>query len=169
MNRWLKPIALFALAVQPAVGMAQADGLKPAEAADIAASAASCEAALSPSGADEQRLLSDGWQEASVKSDGKAVATPLRLFGRANTLLLLMRDQNPADANCIITARIKSVRDFPAVLQATGAALSGRLASSGNGSAVWVLPDRKVAQIEATGSRSKPGVRIAVVQVSGGK
>jgi hypothetical protein len=169
MNRWLKPLALLSLAAQPALAIAQTDGLKPAQPAAIAASAASCAAALSPSGVDEPRLVADGWQEGSVNSGGKAVATPLRFFGRGNTVLLLMREEKPASPNCVIMARMKSVRDFPAILQATGAALGGKLAGTGNGSAMWLLSGGKAAQIQATGSRSKPAVRVVVVQTSGGK
>ena len=159
---------LFALAVFVSVGSiaeAQTDGLQPVKPEAVAASAKSCAGAVSATGVNEQQLSADGWSEGKLTSEGKQVESPLRFLSRDHALLLLLREDGKPSSSCVILARIESRQDYQRAVEATQAALQGRVARSENGKVVWLLQDGKAAQIEVAGTNDKPSVRVAVMQL----
>jgi hypothetical protein len=167
MRACAKLLALALLGGLGSAGTAQSDGLGPLAAEVIADAAKSCAHSLSAAGVDERRLLADGWSEGKVTSKGKEVASPLRLFGRAGATLVLPATTGAPARNCVVMARIESLADYGKVAKATQTALSGRLVKTDKASLMWMLEGGRAAQMDATGSSSKPAVRIFVMHLSG--
>src|SRR3954469_20684926 len=165
MNRFARaalPAALLALC---APALAQG-GLPPVEPETIAAAARSCADSLSEAGVDEKRLTNEGWQRASLSAKGKAVDSSLRIYARGNVVLLLTPDAVKGVVDdCYLTARIGSRETYARAMNATQAALAGKVIKTDNGSVSWILSGQKAARIDPTGSQDAPAVRISVVYV----
>ena len=167
MNRFAKPAIAVALAALAGPALGQAAGLKPVGPATVAAAAASCAASLTPTGMDEKRLAEDGWRRANLNSkDGAAVDSPLRIYARGNVVMLLTPDAlKSVIDDCLLMARIESEQAYGQIVAATQASLKGRVIKEDKGSTSWMLPNRKGARIERTGSADKPAVRVSVIHL----
>jgi hypothetical protein len=127
----------------------------------IVAAAQSCSNALESGHLDEQRLTGDRWVRSEMSDNGHAVDTPLRFFSRDS----LMASTMTGEDSCIILARIESVRSFAAVRDGLTAAFGLPFRSERSGTTSWLLPQRRAAQLDPTGSRDRPSVRVAVIHM----
>ena len=148
--------AALTLAV-PAAAPAQGptSSLRASEPPAIVAAAQSCLAAVTPEGLDEARLTADGWGRGSMSGGGGE----LIIFSRGDVLLL----STPGTSFCAVTARLRNMRAFPELSQALVAAFGRPSQSEANGTQMWLWEDAKVMRVEATGSRERPAVRIAIM------
>jgi hypothetical protein len=156
---------VIASAALPAAATAQGlgSGLPPVPLATIVAAAQSCGNAVTTDHLDEQRLTDDRWVRSEPSADGRPVDTPLHFFSRDSLLLTTMA----GEATCVVLARIESVRDYPAVRDGLTASFGQPFRSDRNGTTQWMLPEHRAAQLDSTGSRDRPSVRIAVIHMSG--
>jgi hypothetical protein len=162
MRAFAKQLRLFiALASLPAAAAAQgpASGLPPVSPETIVAAAQSCSAALATDHLDEQRLTGDRWVRSEMSDNGHPVDTPLRFFSRDSLLLTTM----VGEATCAVLARIQSVRNFAAVRDGLNAAFGQPFRSENSGTTSWLLPGNRAAQLDPTGSRDRPSVRIFII------
>ena len=153
------------LAALPAAAAAQgpSSGLPPVSPATIVAAAQSCGAALTPDHVDEQRLIADRWVASQPTDQGRPVDTPLHFFSRVSLLLTTMN----GEATCVVMARLDSTRSFAVVRDGLTAAFGQPFRSDRGGTTLWVLPNNRAAQLDPTGSRDRPSVRVALIQTSG--
>jgi hypothetical protein len=156
----IRVVSLLALVAPAAALHAQepASSLSPVEPTAVVAAARSCHAAITPERLDEARLTADGWSGGDVRSNGERVDTPLRLFSRDSILLFAVPDSR----GCVVTARLRSQRGFAQVIEELTAAF-GQPARNRANSYVWVFQDGRGLQVDATGNRRRPAIRIAIM------
>lgn len=160
----LIPFVLLA-AASPAAAQGSASGLKPASPADIVAATSSCMAAVGPNGTDEGVLLAQGWAKATMTSKGKTVEAPLNVYGRkAGNVILMTAPDTKASGICTVMARIDRPETAPAVVNAMSTQLQTKPAKTEPGSVYWFAQQR-IVQLATTGDRSKPSVRVSVMQI----
>jgi hypothetical protein len=99
-----------------------------------------------------------------ISDRGRPVDTSLRFFSRNS--LLLMTDTS-GGASCVIMARLESVRNFAPLREGLIAVFGQPSEGAAEASTMWVLPGNRAAQLDTTGSRNRPGVRIIVIHMSG--
>jgi hypothetical protein len=151
---------LAAVALVGVAGPAAGQGLQPAGGDEIMAAARSCAAATNATGVDPRKLEADGWNKATVSSNGKPVTTPLTMYGKGH--LLLMFDAAGASPLCIVTGRIPSVAEFPKLQAAFAAAYGTPIKDDGKGEQMFIAPDHRVVDLASTGSSDHPAVRVGV-------
>ena len=111
-------------------------------------------------------LLAQGWQQATITSKGKAVASPLKFYGRqTGNAMLMTSTENAAQDACIVTARIERVAAYPSVAEALATELKKPPFKSSPTETVW-LAGQTAVQLAATGSSSKPSVRVSVIHLA---
>jgi hypothetical protein len=162
----LLEVGLLALAAAaaPAQPPAQMQAGSPA---DFAVAVSSCWNAVGPTGVDLTKLVADGWTAASATgSNGKTIALPIGIYGKSGVNALVMASGNTGDQGiCAVVGRLRSIDDaktvLPAVKQSLLAIDPNVKAASSNGGIVFIdLP--RLAMLNATGSKEKPGMRIVV-------
>ena len=163
----LKRFALPLLAATSAFAAPASAQLKPASQADIAAATEQCLAASTAEGVDIVAIEQAGWMAATASGDGETIATPLRIYSKSANGALIMtgRDGDAASKVCIVMARIGKLKDYSALTSVMSATYGEPLKVEGN-ERIWSA-DGKMIQMDATGSREKPSVRIATIAVSG--
>ncbi|HEY5712893.1 MAG TPA: hypothetical protein VIT38_13450 [Allosphingosinicella sp.] len=155
--------AAFALIPAGALAQNPASGLPPVAPAAIIDAAQSCGNAVTTERLDEQRLAADGWTLGSVTNNGRAADTPLRFFSR-NSIMLVT---TPGEASCFVMARLESRQSFVAVRDGMTAAFGRPFRADASGMTQWILTESRAAQLDATGSREQPAVRISIIHMSG--
>ncbi len=147
--------------VSTAIGAAAlAQGLSPADNDEILAGARECAAVTSAAGIDESKLATDSWSNATISNDGKPVGTSLTMYGKGH--LLLTFDRAAKSPICIVTARLKSVQDFPKLQARVAGDYGTPVKDDGKGEQIFIAPDHRIIDLASTGSQSKPAVRVAV-------
>ena len=162
----LRSLAALALLASSSAAIAQGTSQKPASPAEIAASTASCIAATTATGIDVTALEGGGWQKATATDGrGKPLQTPFSVYGRkgGNTMLMLA-PASGARGLCTVMARIDRAENAPVVINALSAQLNTKPAKADKGEIYW-FAQNKIVQLATTGDRSKPSVRISVMQV----
>ncbi len=162
------PRSAAALALLGAASAAAAQGqiLVPAAPAEIAAAVASCVAATNAGGADAKVLGAQGWQRAiATDGKGKPLATPFAVYGRkgGKTMIMIAPSKQGRDL-CTVTARIDGTAAAKPVVEAVSAQLKTKPAKV-EPSAIYWLAGGKAVQLASTGDRSKPSVRISIMQL----
>lgn len=158
----VRGMILAALALAAPISATAQSGLRPGEPAAIVAAAQSCREAVTPARLDEQRLTADGWTLAQMSQEGRPVESPLRMFGRGSIMLVAM----PESPGCLVMARLESAARYAELIQALISAF-GAPARTQSGQTLWLLEGNRAMQAETTGSRERPGVRIAIMYVGG--
>jgi hypothetical protein len=158
-------LALTALAL-PAAASSQQTSLQPASASDIAAAVSSCWGAVSVSGVDPAKLQAAGWSAASaVDKDGKSVALPMGVYGKTGANAVIIT--NPGESGeslCTVVARVTPSQvntTISTVKQALVAVDPSVKAARDEGGIVFLALPR-LAMLNATGSKERPGMRIVV-------
>ena len=161
-----KAALLFAALAVPAAASAQTAGLQPASAGDIASAVSSCWGAVGASGVDPAKLQAAGWSSASaVDKQGKSVALPMNVYGKtgANAVIITNPAQS-SDGLCTVVARINPAQvntTISTVKQALVAVDPTVKAARDDGGIVFLALPR-LAMLNATGSKEKPGMRVVV-------
>ena len=138
-----------------------AQGLPPANPAEIVAGAQSCIIATGSKHVDQTKLEAQGWHSASVSQDGKAVATGLTFLGKDK--LLLTFDKKSAAPTCFITAHLDEAGTFGDVAYAIDSGLGVHgAAKSGEANTIYWFPPDHIVQLSMTGTSAAPSVRVAV-------
>jgi hypothetical protein len=155
----------FALVALPAAaaGQGPSSGLPPVSPQAIVAAAQSCSNAVESGQLDERRLTDDRWVRSLPSGGDRPVDTELHFFSRDS----LMATTMAGEATCVILARLESVRGFAAVRDGLTAAFGQPFRSDRNGMTQWSLTGDRAAQLDPSGSRDRPSVRIAVIHMSG--
>ncbi len=165
MTAWHNLFAMLAIVSLSGAASAQ---MKPNAPEAIASAAADCWSASSAPTVDEARLRQLGWAAGSVQSPkGKAVDTPLRIYGKGGSSVVMMILNTPGMASCSVVSRVAKPTDIGATaqllftkLKAIDPAVRGGK-GAGNGQILYLsLP--RVAELSATGTRERPGTRIVV-------
>jgi hypothetical protein len=162
----LKSVLLVAALTLPAAASAQQASLQPASAGDVAAAVSSCWSAVGASGVDPAKLQAAGWSAASaVDKDGKSVALPMGVYGKTGANAVIIT--NPAasgESLCTVVARVTPTQvntTISTVKQALVAVDPSVKAARDEGGIVFLALPR-LAMLNATGSKEKPGMRIVV-------
>ena len=129
----------------------------PSQPADIAGAVADCWAAVRPNAVDQAVLRQRGWQVGTIKAADGAVATPLQLFGKhgSNVIVMLMgAEETPM---CSVVSPVESVEAVSKAAQAVQRALVAadpqvKTARSGKSIVFLALP--KSATLDATGTKN---------------
>lgn len=130
--------------------------------ADIVAAAEVCRASTGPTGIDEAKLTAAGWAIASASKDGKPVAMPLRVYGKAGSKAILMLP--PGSKLCTGVARIADRAAFETAAAALDRAVATpQRAQPNEPDAVLWFPAGHIVQLQLTGKPDAPSVRIGVM------
>jgi hypothetical protein len=165
----LRKAALFlALALGlTAAAAAQSGGMQPASANDVAAAVSNCWTAVSGSGLESSKLEALGWKPAStVDAQGKTVALPMTVYGKTGANSIIVANPGPASQSlCTVVASIGSLTQINAAISTIKQSLIAldpnvKAARSDGGIVFIALP--RLAMLNATGSKAKPGVRVVV-------
>ena len=101
-----------------------------------------------------------------MTSKGKTVATPLRFYGRKAGNAILMTSTGGAGQDlCTVTARIERVAGYTAIAEALTTDIKKPPFKSNPTETVWLIGQTAV-QLAATGSVSKPSVRVSVLHLA---
>lgn len=150
-------VAIAAVAGQPlsAAKTAQLEG--------ISSGVDACLDATSLAGVSDALLIENGWQRGSVSADGKQIATDLRFYGSSSKadagVVLMALDDKPI---CTITARIKRFSTIDNLVHAVSTKRENKPPVQSEGDYYWISKEL-IIQMAATGSRSKPSVRIVIM------
>jgi hypothetical protein len=126
---------------------------------EILSGTRSCLGATSPSGVDERKLQADGWQHATMSSNGKPVESGLTFYGRKGLLLVLNKGSTPL---CAVTARIAARTDYLKLQAAMATLYGGSAGTDPEGEYVFMTKDNHIIDLAPTGSNESPAVRVAV-------
>ena len=161
-----KGLLAFSLVAGAAASAQGVSGLQPATPSDISSAASSCLASVQATGTDESVLLAQGWERATMRAEGRAVETALKIYGRKGANVVLMTAPGTgASGLCTVTARVESLDSFAAIAQAIGQNLNIEGKQSEAGAMLW-FSGRKVVQLAQTGERAKPAVRVSVLHLT---
>ena len=162
MKAFASAIALFA--ASGAWAQAQAN-LKPAKIEEVVAATQACRAAAFTDRIDEGVLRNRGWQPGTLAVDGRPASGPFRVYGRqgGNALIMLASDRN-GQKLCSVVAGLSRLGDFGKVGVALSTSLGAKPAQLGGGTANW-LSGGKLVNMQATGSRERPSIRVSVAAV----
>lgn len=153
-------LSALALALAPVAVPAQPAGsLPPSEPDAIVAAVQSCRDAVTSERLDEDRLVAQGWGRGEISAGGASVDMPLRLFSREAIILIA----TPGSPGCIVTARLADISRYQHLTSGMIAAFGQPAQAARNGSSVVWFFDNRVMQLEPTGSRERPAVRIALI------
>ena len=164
----MRLLAAVLLIGTPAAASAQ---LKPSDPEAIAAAVADCWTAVGPKTVDTNVLGRNGWQAGSISdAQGGQVDTPLQVYGKRDSEVVVMLMPTTSSPACTVTARVSSASDVSLAAQAVQRGLTGahpqvKTARSGRSIVFIALP--KIAMLDATGSKAQPGVRVVVSFRSG--
>ena len=163
----LRKTALFlATLALPAAASAQKTGLQPASASDIASAVSSCWAAVGAQGVEPAKLQAAGWTSASaVDKQGKSIELPMGVYGKTGANAVIVTNPGQAgESLCTVVAAVTPSQlntTISTVKQALLAVDPTVKAARDDGGIVFLALPR-LAMLNATGSKEKPGMRIVV-------
>jgi len=159
-------IAFFATTALPASASAQAVGLDPAAAADIAGAVSDCWKAVGVRDVNRSSLAAAGWKTATATDPkGGSVTSPPGLYGQARRNAVIMVPAQASQPMCSVIARVPSQNDLgPAVatIQKALVELNPKVETARDGNSIYFLALPKLAMVDPTGSKDRPGMRIVV-------
>jgi uncharacterized low-complexity protein len=142
----------------------------PSSVQEISSAVKDCSAATTPAGISREVLASAGWSAATFSKDGKPVEAELGIYGKAKANPLIMTDLTATKPGtlCMVMARLNQPRDYQAVVDSLDA-LDNMRAVKKEGLSITFSNGKQIVHSDLTGSRDKPGVRIAVMAIGAGK
>ncbi len=161
MIRFLLTAAL--LVGTPASALAQ---LTPSQPDAVANAVVDCWAAVGAKIVDKTALVQRGWQAGSVSDpQGSRVDTPLQVYGKSGSNVVLMLMSGASSPTCSIVSRVGSAVDVSLAAQAVQRRLTAtdpQVKTARSGRSIVFLSLPKIAMLDATGTKAEPGVRIVV-------
>ena len=156
--------ALLGLVAAPAAAQDGASGLQPAAPAEIVSAASTCLAAARPGSVDVGVLTAQGWGKGQASDKGgKAIALPFDVYARKGGKVMIMTANADGNGMCSVVARIDRAETAAAIANALSAQFKVKPFQADKEGILW-FAERRIVQLAATGDRSKPGVRISVMQ-----
>jgi hypothetical protein len=145
---------------------------QPSPPAAIANAVTDCWAAVRPNSVDQTVLQQRGWQQGTVSNAQGTVETPLKLFGKSGSDVMVMLTGTGETPMCSVLSRVENPAAVSSAAQAAQRALVAadpevKTARSGKSIVFISLP--RIATLDATGSKDKPAVRIVVGYQKPGK
>lgn len=137
--------------------------LGPANPEAIASAVADCWAAVRPGSVDQAVLRERGWQAGSATGDKRAEATPLQLFGKSGSGVLVMLVGSAEMPMCSVVSRVESaeaVSKAAQAVQATLVAADPQVKTARSGKSIVFVSLPRIATLDATGTKAEPAVRI---------
>lgn len=157
-----KLIASGLIAIAAVVGQ-PLSAAKTAKVEGIYSGVNACLDATSLAGVSATLLMENGWRPGTISADDKQIATDLRFYGstsKANEGVVLMAlDDKPI---CTITARIDRFSMIDNLIHAVSTKRENKPPVQSEGDYYWISKE-VIIQMAATGSRSKPSVRIVIM------
>jgi len=158
--------SVLALAASSVADAQAPSGLKPAKVGEVVAATHACLRATQADRVDEALLRADRWETATFSANGKAVDTPLRIYGRkTGHAMIMVVGKGELRKMCTVMARVPQVGDLREAGTALATSLGKRPAQVKDGGATWFVED-KLINLQATGSREKPSLRVSVMVVA---
>ena len=159
----LRPLIALTFLATSAPAFAQAS-LQPAEPAEIASAVATCVAAARPGSVDSGVLTGQGWAKGeAADQDGKAIELPFDVYARKGAKVMITARNADGNGMCSVVARIDRMETAPRVADALSTQFKVKPFQADKEGILW-FADRRIVQLAATGDRSKPGVRVSVMQ-----
>jgi hypothetical protein len=166
-------VRLVAAALLVGTPISASAQLIPSKPEAVADAVADCWAAVGSTAVDQAVLARRGWKPGSIANPrGDRINTPLQVYGKANTnvvLMLLSTAQSPA---CSIVSRVSSASDVSLAAQAVQRRLTSvdpQVQTARSGPSIVFLSLPRLAMLDATGTKAKPSVRIVVSFSNPGK
>ena len=160
----LKSLGALLLVANAGAALAQASSLKPASPADIQSGLSACRAAAAPGAAAGAALAEAGWQKGIVRDGkGKAIASPVGVYGRKDSNLMLMTSPAGRAPACVVLARIERPEVAKSVAEAISAELKIQPKRDKDNDLYWFVGGTVIG-LSPTGDPDKPSLRIAVMQ-----
>lgn len=161
LSHWAAGPALLASAVSAHAQM------QPASAEQLGEAAGACLAAVDGDGPLPEELGSLGWERATISSKGKAVDSPLGMFGKSgnDAIILVSKPDNESGASCVVIARLASTKLYHPTAEAISR-IVGPPTKREDNIYFWSL-DGKAAQLAPTGTRDEPALRFVIVSLEG--
>ncbi len=140
--------------------------LIPSKPEAVADAVADCWAAVGSKAVDQAVLAQSGWKPGSIADPrGAGINTPLQVYSKANTNVLLMLMSTAKSPACSIMSRVSSAADVSLAAQAVQRRLTSidpQVKTARSGPSIVFLALPKIAMLDATGTKAKPSVRIVV-------
>ena len=138
-------------------------GSQPSPPAAIASAVGDCWAAVGPGSVDQTVLRQRGWQPGKFTGAPAGVPTSLHPFGKSGANVILLVTASAGKPTCSVVSRVESAAAVSTAAQAVQQALVAadpevKTARSGKSIVFLALP--RIATLDATGTKDKPGVRI---------
>ena len=131
----------------------------------IAGAVSDCWAAVGPS-VDETKLQQLGWKVGTWSSpDGKAEATPLRVYGKAGSNVLLMLTDDAQMPLCTVLSAVAKPDDInlaAGAIQNSLIALDPELKATRSGKGIVFIALPRLAMVNGGVGKGKPSVRVVV-------
>ena len=155
----------LALAAGTVAGAQTVNGLTPAKAEHVVAATQACMRATRADRVDDATLRAGGWIAAKLTTSDKAMAVPVRVYGKKGGNAIIMLTNAPDTRRlCTVMARVSKAADLATTGQALATSLGKGPVKAGGGQATW-FAGGKVVQMQATGSREQPALRVSVMTV----
>jgi len=163
------PLKMFAiLSLAASVAAPASAQFEPSSPDAIASAAADCWTSTGPSSVDEARLRQLGWAVGSIRSPGgKVVETPLRIYSKRGSSVMLTILDTPTLTGCAIISRVAKPIDIETTaqllfskLKAIDPAVTGGRGSKPGQILYLSLP--RLAELSVTGTMKTLGTRIIV-------
>ena len=140
--------------------------MNPGQPEAVAEAVADCWAAVGPRGVDQSVLARAGWRAGSMKDrQGGRVETPLQVFGKANSDVVLMLMSTADVPGCTIVSRLGKAADVNVAAQAVQRRLTAadpQVKTARAGKSIAFLAQPKMAMLDATGTKDRPAMRVVV-------
>jgi hypothetical protein len=160
----LKHLIALQLLAGSAAALAEASFLQPAEPVEIVSAASTCLAAAKPGTVDAAMLTGQGWAKGQASDkQGKAVDLPFDAYTRKDGRVMITTQIADGNGMCSVVARIDRIEMASALANALSAEFKSKPFQADREGILW-FADRRIVQLAATGDRSKPSVRISVMQ-----
>ena len=149
--------------------------LQPNSPEAIASAAVDCWTSTGSTSVDETRLRELGWAAGTMRSpDGKAVESPLRIYGKPGSSVMLTILDSPKLTGCAIISRVAKPTDIEATAQLLFSKLKANdpAVTGGRGSKpgqIMYLSLPRLAELSVTGTMKTLGTRIIVGTTSAEK
>jgi hypothetical protein len=164
MRALLRPLIALTLLTSGGAAVARGAALQPAAPPEIVAAASTCLAAAKPGSVDAAALTARGWAKGEASDgSGKAVKLPFDAFSRKDGKVVIIVAAADGNGMCSVVARIDRVETASAVANALSAEFKVKPFQADKEGIIW-FADGRLVQLAATGDRSKPSVRISLMQ-----
>jgi hypothetical protein len=140
--------------------------LAPSQPDAVAGAVTDCWAAVGRNGVDRNLLGQRGWRAGSITAPGgKRVDTPLKVYGKAGSNVVLMLLDNVASPACTVTARVGTASDISLAARAVQRQLTSadpQVKTVRSGQSIVFLALPRIAMFDATGTKAQPSIRAVV-------